>query len=109
MRIKIEDGALFFDTEGSKLRADGPRMCEVPTLILLHGGPGFDHTTFKPAMSSLAEVAQIVYLDHRGQGRSERAGEERLRLNSWADAPDLITAKRRNISAEPVPSKNRDS
>jgi len=85
MRIKIEDGALFFDIEGSKLRADGPRMREVPTLILLHGGPGFDHSTFKPAMSPLTEVAQIVYLDHRGQGRSERAGEERLRLNSWAD------------------------
>ncbi|HKV56182.1 MAG TPA: alpha/beta hydrolase [Candidatus Binataceae bacterium] len=85
MRIKVGDCALFFDVEGAKLRPDGPRMREVPTLLLLHGGPGFDHSSFKPAMSPLAEVAQIIYLDHRGQGRSDRSASERWTLATWAD------------------------
>jgi pimeloyl-ACP methyl ester carboxylesterase len=37
-----------------------------PTLLMLHGGPGADHSIYKPDCSGLAEFAQIVYLDHRG-------------------------------------------
>jgi pimeloyl-ACP methyl ester carboxylesterase len=85
MRIKIGDSWLFFDVEGAKLRPDGPRMKEVPTVLLLHGGPGFDHSTFKPVMSALADVAQLVYLDHRGQGRSDRVSPDRCHLANWAD------------------------
>ena len=44
MHIDIGDVSLFFDTEGAKLVDDGPHMRERPTLILLHGGPGFDHS-----------------------------------------------------------------
>jgi proline iminopeptidase len=36
----------------------------------VHGGPGGDHSGFKPAMSPLTEQLQLVYFDHRGQGRS---------------------------------------
>jgi proline iminopeptidase len=85
MRIKIGDSWLFFDVEGAKLRPDGPRMKEVPTVLLLHGGPGFDHSTFKPAMSALTDAAQLVYLDHRGQGRSDRVSPDRCYLANWAD------------------------
>jgi proline iminopeptidase len=60
-------------------------MKEVPTLLLLHGGPGFDHSSFKPVMSALIDVAQIVYLDHRGQGRSDRLAPDRWTLQNWAD------------------------
>ena len=72
MRVNIGDARLFFDVEGAKLRPDGPKMREVPTVLLLHGGPGFDHSNFKPEFSRLAEIAQVVYLDHRGNGRSDR-------------------------------------
>ena len=68
MRVKLDDTRLFFDIEGAKLRPDGPQMREVPTLLLLHGGPGFDHSIWKPQFSELTDVAQIVYLDHRGNG-----------------------------------------
>jgi proline-specific peptidase len=84
MRIDIGGCRLFFDIEGAKLRPNGPRMSEMPTLILLHGGPGFDHSTFKPAFSSLSEIAQVIYLDHRGQGRSERSSPEFWNLEQWA-------------------------
>ena len=85
MRIQIGKSKLFFDIEGAKLRPDGPRMREVPTVILLHGGPGFDHSSFKPALSPLADIAQVVYLDHRGQGRSDSSTPDRWTLDHWAD------------------------
>jgi pimeloyl-ACP methyl ester carboxylesterase len=85
MRLQVGDVKLFFDVEGAKLRPDGPKMREVPTVVLLHGGPGFDHSAFKPDFATLAHVAQLVYLDHRGQGRSERGAPERWTLAQWGD------------------------
>ncbi|MGH7779487.1 MAG: alpha/beta fold hydrolase [Candidatus Binataceae bacterium] len=85
MRVQIGDVRLFFDVEGAKLRPDGPVMREVPTLLLLHGGPGFDHSIFKPGLSTLTDIAQIIYLDHRSNGRSDRDGPERCNLDQWGD------------------------
>ena len=85
MRIAVRDTHLFFDVEGAKLEPHGPEMREKPTLILLHGGPGFDHSGFKPDFSGLADIAQVIYLDHRGNGRSDRDSPERWNLDDWAD------------------------
>ena len=85
MRVSIGDVRLFFDVEGAKLRPDGPKMREVPTVVLLHGGPGFDHSSFKPAFTPLAEIAQVVYLDHRGNGRSDRGDPAKWNLPQWGD------------------------
>jgi pimeloyl-ACP methyl ester carboxylesterase len=60
-------------------------MREKPTLLMLHGGPGADHSTFRPAYSPLADIAQIVYLDHRGNGRSEDGPREDWNLAQWGD------------------------
>ena len=60
-------------------------MREKPTLILMHGGPGFDHTGFKPLFSSLADLAQIVYYDHRGHGRSDVRPASEWTLDTCAD------------------------
>ena len=60
-------------------------MREKPTLLLLHGGPGFDHSIYKPAYSALADIAQIIYLDHRGNGRSEDGPRESWNLAQWGD------------------------
>jgi pimeloyl-ACP methyl ester carboxylesterase len=54
MHVFINGVRLFFDVEGAKLVPDGPAMREKPTLLLLHGGPGFDHSIYKPAYSALA-------------------------------------------------------
>lgn len=85
MRVQAGDVRLFFDVEGAGLVPDGRSMRCLPTLLLLHGGPGFDHSSFKPAFASLRDVAQIVYLDHRGQGRSDRSSPDRWHLAQWAD------------------------
>ncbi len=68
MFVQVNGARLFFDVEGAVLVPDGPRMREKPTLLLLHGGPGFDHSIYKPAFSAVADLAQVIYLDHRGCG-----------------------------------------
>jgi proline iminopeptidase len=86
MRIDIGQGVrLFVDIEGPGLVPDGAGLREKPTLICMHGGPGFDHSAFKPAFSCLADVAQIVYYDHRGHGRSDERPREEWQLDVWAD------------------------
>jgi pimeloyl-ACP methyl ester carboxylesterase len=85
MRIQVDDVKLFFDIEGLKLRPDGPSMRRVPTLLLLHGGPGFDHSGFKPAFTEMATVVQVVYLDLRGNGRSDAGPANKWSLQRWAE------------------------
>jgi pimeloyl-ACP methyl ester carboxylesterase len=86
MRVEVEPGVrLFVDVDGAGLVPDGPAMREKPTLILLHGGPGFDHSSFKPLFGRLADVAQVVYVDHRGHGRSDRCGPAHWQLDTFAD------------------------
>lgn len=65
---------------------DGSTMRERRVVILLHVGPGMDHSHFKvDAFDSLRDDAQIVYLDHRGQGRSDRGNADDWNLDRWAD------------------------
>jgi hypothetical protein len=55
MRVDIGGCKLFLDVEEAKFRPDGLRMVEVPTMLLLRGGPGAVHSIFKPAYSQLAD------------------------------------------------------
>ncbi len=48
MYVSVNGTRIFFDVSGEKLVPDGKRMRERPTLLLLHGGPGGDHSTFRP-------------------------------------------------------------
>ena len=90
MRAKIRDTEIFFDVEGASLVPDGPRLVERPTAFLLHGGPGGDHSGFKPAFSPLAERMQLVYVDHRGQGRSARGPKETYTLDNNVDDLEAV-------------------
>jgi pimeloyl-ACP methyl ester carboxylesterase len=85
MFVEVNGAKLYFDVEGAGLVPDGSRMVEKPTLLLLHGGPGFDHTSYKPAFSALADLAQIVYVDHRGNGRSDGEDPATWNLAQWGD------------------------
>src|SRR5260221_8186253 len=81
MRARIRDTELFFDVDGVGLVPDGSRMREKPTAFLVHGGPGGDHTDAKTVCAPLAEKLQLVYFDHRGQGRSARGNSEDYNLD----------------------------
>jgi proline iminopeptidase len=55
----------------------------VPTLIL-HGGLGVDHTAMR-TLDPLSDELQLIYLDHRGNGRSARPDPATLTMAGWAD------------------------
>jgi proline iminopeptidase len=61
-------------------------------LICLHGGPGLDHTMFRPWLDPLADEFRLLYVDERGQGRSDRVDPSGLTLSVWAGDVDLLAA-----------------
>jgi len=83
--VLVNGVRLFFDVEGASLVPEGRTLREKPTLVLLHGGPGFDHSIYKPRFSALADIAQVVFLDHRGNGRSDPGPREAWTLAQWGD------------------------
>jgi proline iminopeptidase len=86
MRIEIEPGVrLYVDVESPQFVLDGPVLREKPTLLLMHGGPGFDHSAFRPFFGRVADIAQVIYYDHRGHGRSVRRPPEEWTLDTFAD------------------------
>ena len=86
MQIEIEPGVrLFFDVEGAGWVPDGPALRPRPTLVVLHGGPGYDHSSFKPLFGQLADIAQVIYVDHRGHGRSSPRPVQECTLDTLAD------------------------
>ena len=87
MHIDINGAQLFFDVVGPKLQPVGEKMVERPTLLVLHGGPGFDHASLRPYFDRFADTHQVIYLDHRGNGRS--GGElQGWTLAQWGDDID---------------------
>jgi proline iminopeptidase len=90
MRARIRDTEIYFDVDGAGLVADGDRMVERPVLFLLHGGPGGDHVSFKASCAGLTDVAQLVYVDHRGCGRSASGDPADYTLENNIDDLDAL-------------------
>lgn len=62
-----------------------------PTLLVMHGGLGLDHTYLRPWLDPLADDLRVVYYDHRGNGRSERPERlERVDHGTWAADADAL-------------------
>ena len=51
----------------------------------MHGGPGFDHSGFRPDFDAFADIAQVIYIDHRGNGRSVAEPASTWTLAQWGD------------------------
>ncbi len=69
-------------------RGDGP----LP-LLMLHGGPGLDHTEFGAWLDELGDVATLHLVDQRGQGRSDRVDVGTLSVGRFAqDVTELAAA-----------------
>jgi proline-specific peptidase len=59
-----------------------------PALVLLHGGPGSTHEYFLPHVLPMAQGRQLVLIDERGSGRSQRFGDP-AQYNLEAMAKDV--------------------
>ena len=76
MDITVNGTRLFYEPVGAETNYP---------LIVLHGGPGLDHTEMHPWMDSLGDTFRLLYLDLRGQGRSERVDPSTLTLTVFSD------------------------
>ena len=85
MRVSVDDTELYLDVEGAELAVDGERLRRRATVVVLHGGPGFDQGYLRPGLRPLADEAQLVFVDLRGQGRSARPPVESCTLEQMAD------------------------
>lgn len=85
MRIEVNGTELYVDVDGPQLRVDGDRLVERPTIVVLHGGPGFDQGYLRPGLGALSVDAQVVFIDLRGQGRSGRPPMQTCTLEQMAD------------------------
>lgn len=65
----------------------------LPMLIVVHGGPTWDHSYLLPAVAGLADMAHVVLFDLRGCGRTSRT-------RPVGDLPD--TALQPNLIADDV-------
>lgn len=99
MYASLRDTKLFFDIDGAGLVPDGPAMRERPTAFLIHGGPGVDHSGFKSIGAHLAQSMQLVYFDHRGQGRSARGDISKYTLDENVEDMEAL---RRYLGLGPI-------
>ena len=86
MKVDVGDVRLFFDVDGAKVVPTDAGPVDRPTVVLLHAGPGADHSHFKDTIGpAVARIAQVVYVDQRGDGRSDRSHPSRWNLDTWSD------------------------
>jgi proline iminopeptidase len=85
MRARLNGTELYYDVEGPGLVPEGGEMRRRIPCFVLHGGPGLDHSYFKPWLSPLTDIFQLIYVDARGTGRSAKVPLETCRLPQLAD------------------------
>jgi proline iminopeptidase len=91
-RIPVGAASLFARTIG-----------QGPPVIVLHGGPDFDHGYLLPDLDRLADAFRLIYYDQRGRGRSATGVRpedvtlasdvediDRVRRHFRLDAPALL-------------------
>jgi proline iminopeptidase len=82
MHARINQTELFYTTVG-----------QGRPMLIMHGGLGLDHTYFRPWLDPLGERVQLVYYDHRGNGRSQRpASFDGIGHDTWAADADALRA-----------------
>jgi proline iminopeptidase len=82
MKAKLRGTEIYFDIAGMQLAPAGDNFEERPVVFLLHGGPGGDHLGYKRHSLALQEVAQLVFIDHRGCGRSKKTKQSDYTLEN---------------------------
>jgi proline iminopeptidase len=101
MFAAVRGTRIYFDVEGMGLVPDGPIMRERPVAMVIHGGPGGDHSGFKPSFSPIAARMQLVYFDHRGQGRSAACAPATYTLDENVEDMEAL---RRHLGLGPIVS-----
>lgn len=76
---KLNDTELFYDKCGSG-----------SPFLIMHGGLGVDHSYFRPVLDPLGDIFQLIYYDHRGNGRSDRSEIKKITFEQLADDANAL-------------------
>lgn len=62
------------------------RVGHGPPFVVLHGGLGLDHTYLRAGLGPLADAVELIYVDLRGNGRSDRPTDwRRVDHGTWVE------------------------
>ena len=81
----IGDAKLYYEIYGNELELTDDGVIEKPTLVVMHGGPGIDHTFEVEFSRECAPFAQVILYDHRGNGRSSGDDPAKWNLTQWTE------------------------
>lgn len=79
----IDDTKIYYEIYGNELELTAHGTYEKPSLVVLHGGPGVDHTFEVEFSRECAPFAQVILIDQRGNGRSIDNDPNHWNLNQW--------------------------
>lgn len=82
MKAKIRGTEIYFDVAGMHIAPIKKGFEERPVIFMLHGGPGGDHLRYKQHSLELADVAQLIFIDNRGCGRSKKTRRKDYNLEN---------------------------
>jgi proline iminopeptidase len=89
MFAPVRGTRLYYETHGS-----GPPM------LVMHGGLGWDHGYFRPWLDALGRDVELIYYDHRGNGRSEREVDwDAVDHATWVEDAEAL---RRHLGHEKI-------
>ncbi|MDX1577666.1 MAG: alpha/beta fold hydrolase [Gemmatimonadota bacterium] len=78
--LGVEGADLFYQAVG-----------EGEPLVVVHGGPGLDHSYLRPWLDSLAAGRRVIYYDQRGLGRSAaRVDSAGISMSRWLTDIDRV-------------------
>jgi proline iminopeptidase len=78
--LSLDDARLYYEVIG-----DGDPM------IVVHGGPGLDHSYLQPGLNVLARSNTLIYYDQRGTGRSTaELTPETINMDAFVEDIDAL-------------------
>jgi proline iminopeptidase len=99
MKAALRGTEIYYDIAGMQLAPERNGLVERPVIFMLHGGPGGDHTRYKQHSVELQNFAQLVFIDHRGCGRSKKTKASDYTLENNIED---IEALRKHLGLEKI-------
>ncbi|EKD72118.1 MAG: hypothetical protein ACD_46C00003G0001 [uncultured bacterium] len=99
MKANIRGTEIYYDIAGMQIAPHKNDFIEKPVLFLLHGGPGGNHLRYKQHSLELQDVAQLVFIDHRGCGLSKKTKAADYTLENNVED---IEALRKHLGLEKI-------
>ena len=83
MYARVNGTRLYYEVRGQGI-----------PMMMMHGGPGLDHTYFLPWFDPVCAQMELIYYDHRRNGRSERPQSmAEISHDTWIADADALRAQ----------------